>query len=263
MELNGVTWRVVDSRGDAAGFRWGQIGDEFVAQWAGALTMRTNADGIVTAFEQDPAASPATIEKIRSGIARAFQRSLSGKRSLHASAVEQAGAALLFIGPSGAGKSTLAAHLCSSRAFRLLADDVTAIDREWGSLRVPPTEPHLWLIAEDTEHPTKISVAAQRAVSPALLRRIIALRFDDSVRAPVVQPLRGADAVGWLTRAAVRFDATAISMKDELEATSELLAKAAVLEFVRPRRIAVDVAAEALIGALGLHRSELYNDRPA
>jgi hypothetical protein len=46
--------------------------------------------------------------------------------TLHASAVEVNGAAIVFCGPSGAGKSTLAAAL-AQRGYRVIADDLCAV----------------------------------------------------------------------------------------------------------------------------------------
>lgn len=48
---------------------------------------------------------------------------------MHASSIETAGGAVLFVGPSGQGKSTLLAALVD-RGYAMLADDVTAIDVE-------------------------------------------------------------------------------------------------------------------------------------
>ncbi|MBI4868132.1 MAG: hypothetical protein HY816_14390 [Candidatus Wallbacteria bacterium] len=63
---------------------------------------------------------------------------------LHGSAVETAGGTVLFVGPSGHGKSTLAA-LFLHRGYRVLADDLAAVDTEGERLKLLPGLPHMSL----------------------------------------------------------------------------------------------------------------------
>ncbi len=67
--------------------------------------------------------------------------------TLHASAVETAHGAVLFLGESGAGKSTLAAALVD-RGLRLMADDVTGILVREGHPFALPAFPSLRLWAD-------------------------------------------------------------------------------------------------------------------
>ncbi len=68
-----------------------------------------------------------------------------GRLPLHASGVELAGRALLFLGPSGQGKSTLAAALVATGAL-LFTDDCAVIHAPDGALIVEPSYPsaRLW-----------------------------------------------------------------------------------------------------------------------
>ena len=71
-----------------------------------------------------------------------------GVLTLHASAVETAAGAVLFLGHPGAGKSTLLASLIE-RGYAMLADDVTAVvPAAGGGLRVLPAFPSLRLWAD-------------------------------------------------------------------------------------------------------------------
>ncbi len=71
-----------------------------------------------------------------------FQR---GLLPLHASAIDIGGRVLLLSGVSGAGKSTLAAAF-SARGYRLLSDDLCALEVEEGQpLRVLPAFPRVKL----------------------------------------------------------------------------------------------------------------------
>jgi hypothetical protein len=73
-----------------------------------------------------------------------FALRLRGVTSLHASAVAVGGAAAAFCGPAGAGKSTTAAAL-AARGHRVLADDVSALDRRGERFHLRPAYPHLRL----------------------------------------------------------------------------------------------------------------------
>jgi hypothetical protein len=250
VELNGAAWQVEPSReGDC--FRWGKLGGEFVAEWQGLLALRATPDGKLMALEEYPGASATALDKIRNGGARAFLRSLAGEASLHASAVERDGEALLCVGASGAGKSTLAGSLCRSQGFRLLADDIAAVDWAAGFWEVGPTESRVWLLPEDRgTRLGKVPTEVTRALAPARLTRVVALHFDDSLTAPLAQSLRGARAFATLTRAAVRFHASPSSMKRELEVTAGLMTQVNLVEFARPRSCGPSEAAHALRVAL-------------
>jgi hypothetical protein len=69
---------------------------------------------------------------------------------LHGSAVETRWGAMIFVGFQGAGKSTLAAEFYR-RGYRLLSDDVCAIDKSPLGPRVLPALPQLRLCADAYE----------------------------------------------------------------------------------------------------------------
>lgn len=67
----------------------------------------------------------------------AFALKLSGALTLHASAVNVHGSAVLFMGPSGMGKSTTAAAFARS-GYPVITDDLTVLRRESGEFLVEP-----------------------------------------------------------------------------------------------------------------------------
>jgi len=79
---------------------------------------------------------------------------------LHASAVSINNRAIAFLGPPGAGKSTMAAAL-AQRGYRVLADDITAIQERNGTIHAQPAYPgvSLW--------PGSIDLLYGRAASEA------------------------------------------------------------------------------------------------
>lgn len=85
-----------------------------------------------------------------------------GLLPLHASVVNIAGRAVIFMGPWGAGKSTTAATF-HQHGYALIADDVAAIDTTGPTLMVQPGFPQfkLWpnsvaALGQDPEHLPKI-----------------------------------------------------------------------------------------------------------
>jgi hypothetical protein len=67
---------------------------------------------------------------------------------LHASAIQTANGAALFVGPSGRGKSTLLAAL-TQRGYAMLTDDVTALDVDAaGHVTAFPSMPYMRLWAD-------------------------------------------------------------------------------------------------------------------
>jgi hypothetical protein len=93
------------------------------------------------------------IEKVRLFLMGSAMGALLYQRGLfplHGSAVETPWGAMIFVGEQGAGKSTLAAEFYR-RGYRLLSDDVCAVDSGQGGLRVLPALPHLRLCADAYE----------------------------------------------------------------------------------------------------------------
>ena len=90
-----------------------------------------------------------------------------GLLPLHASAIQTANGAALFVGPSGRGKSTLAAAL-AQRGYAMLSDDVAALDvDDAGQVVAFPSMPYMRLWADaaaQLQRPTE----GQRRVQPSL-----------------------------------------------------------------------------------------------
>jgi hypothetical protein len=73
-----------------------------------------------------------------------------GLYPLHGSAVETEWGAMIFVGVQGAGKSTLAAEF-HRRGYRLLSDDVCAVERTAQGLRILPALAQIRLCADAYE----------------------------------------------------------------------------------------------------------------
>ncbi|MDP9055460.1 MAG: hypothetical protein M3N93_14345 [Acidobacteriota bacterium] len=91
-------------------------------------------------------ADPDLLRVLLLGRMMAFLLRQRGWLSLHASGVELAGKAVLFIGRSGSGKSTLAAA-CHARGHRVITDDVAAVRLNTdGKCVVQPAGPRIRLL---------------------------------------------------------------------------------------------------------------------
>jgi hypothetical protein len=146
-----------------------------------------------------------------------------GRLAIHAAAIARDGVAFLFAGAPGAGKSTTAAAI-AHRGGAVISDDIAAIARDgdrWAvhaglaSVRLAPEARRVLGIAEDrvapvwprspdmaeTDHPQvddkEVLVTEGIATNgPIRLAGIFLLApRADSVAAPRIRPLRGADAV--------------------------------------------------------------------
>jgi hypothetical protein len=136
---------------------------------------------------------------------------LRGLPALHASAVAIGGRALALCGPAGAGKSTTAAAL-AGRGHRLVADDVLALREEGGRIAAQPAYPHLRLWP-DVVAPLFGTGAELPPLTPNWDKRLLRLDAafhpdplpvgavylldarEGDVRAPRLEPMRGAEAV--------------------------------------------------------------------
>src|ERR1700756_3215821 len=92
----------------------------------------------------------ATPEKIRLFLLGSTMGALLYQRGLyplHGSAVETSWGAMIFVGAQGAGKSTLAAEF-HRQGYRLLSDDVCAVERTTNGLRILPALAQIRLRAD-------------------------------------------------------------------------------------------------------------------
>jgi len=148
---------------------------------------------------------------------------LRGVTSLHASAIEIGGRAVLVCGPAAAGKSTTAAAL-AARGHRVLADDVSALDARADGVYVRPAYPQLklWpdaaraLYGDDAELPALTPNWEKRYLElggalyqphPLPVDAVYVLAGREDEDAPRLEPVEGPQAVltlvantymGWL-----------------------------------------------------------------
>jgi hypothetical protein len=230
-----------------AAMRLGRAGDELIAEWVGVATLRSNLAGTSNEFTVvDGAPSPRIQERLREHVA-ALLRHLRGGITLHASSVARDGIAVAFIGDSGAGKSTLAAQLCADPGVELLSDDAAALHFDDARIAVVPTERNHWLRpdiarAMGLEPGAALKVpkdAARPAMAATRLGAVVALAFDDSVGAPALRRIQGAEAFSALSFSTFRFalDVPDV-LRQELDGLARIVAEARMFELRRPRDIA-------------------------
>ncbi len=174
--MNEVTWLDASSGVEAVTFRVGRTATgAFVAEWPDEARLEQIPEG--WRFDSKPGLAAARAEKLERGAARAIRRYFEGEMSLHASAVDIGGRAIVFLGPSGAGKSTTAARLCAIAEGSLLADDVLAVRRDVSGLIALPTEAAHWLELQDRK---QASAAKRPATTPAPVVAIVLLDVNES-----------------------------------------------------------------------------------
>jgi hypothetical protein len=241
-----VAW-TVDVNDGGRSFRWGRIGEDVVAEWAGVLSLVADRRGELKALRVAPDASEEIAEKVRLGAATAFLRAQRHQQSLHASAVALRGQAIVCVGASGDGKSTLAHALCERAGAELLADDVAMVERlSNDDLLIVPSERTLWLGPDGSG--AKAAIAARSVASdPVPIAWLVALSFDENVTTPAIRPIRGADAVSAIVPSLIRFEASASQWERELQLVHRLLAQVTMAGAVRSRKTGVDVVADALL----------------
>ena len=212
-------------------FRWGRIGSDYVGEWVGLLLLRLDANGETKAVMGAPDASQATLEKVTRGEGAAFARFIRGKVSLHASAVELDGAAMVLVGESGAGKSTVAFWLCASHGAALLADDIAGLELAECHVFVEPLERALWLNdGSGAKHPRAMRLA-ERSVG---IGGLVHMGFNDRLPGPELRVLRGSSSVKRVLDAALRFDVGSATWTSEFEVSTALAASAPVWDLERP-----------------------------
>ncbi|MEJ7810641.1 MAG: hypothetical protein WKG32_09565 [Gemmatimonadaceae bacterium] len=101
---------------------------------------------------------------------------LRGKTCLHASAFEVEGQAVAVSGPAGAGKSTTAAAFARA-GYRVLTDDVLALDYDGRRFRVPPGYAQLKLWSTSAEMLFGAPDALPR-LTPTWAKQYLDLRTD-------------------------------------------------------------------------------------
>jgi hypothetical protein len=150
----------------------------------------------------------ASIEKLRLFLLGSSMGALLYQRGLfplHGSAVETAWGAMIFVGAQGAGKSTLAAQF-HRKGYRLLSDDVCAVEATPKGLRILPALAQFRLCADayDRLGSTKgarfdvdkyvVPMGVGYCPDPTPLRAIHILT-DQEEEEPKIDVLRGFDRV--------------------------------------------------------------------
>lgn len=225
-------------------FRVGRVGADFVAEWVGFATLRSDPSGSRWELKANDSVDRERVEKFHRGLANALIRHLRGELTLHGSSVALAEHAITCIGASGSGKSTAAADLCGAIiGAELVSDDSTAISLDVDAVRVLPTEDRMWLSPEAlafmgqfSEGTRKVpTIAARRAVESVPLRAIVSLTFDDSL-GPALRRLGGHEAFMLLSANTFRFatDDANVHMRD-LDHLAALAERVPVWELRRPR----------------------------
>lgn len=244
--MSEITWLEQAVESGEVRFRVGRAASgALVVEWPGDARLFQDGDG--WRFETEPHLSSERAAKLARGPARAVQRYLAGEMSLHASAIEIGGRALVFLGAGGAGKSTIAAKLCDQCGATLLADDVLAVDRTNDGLFALPTESAHWLEVPGQE--SKRARAAQRiAAIPTVVAELVLLDVNESPADAQPTLVKGRAAMLALSQAHITLP---IATPEQRRRDFEWLAK--VCESVKMTRIARrcagspdDVVSEAL-----------------
>lgn len=245
----GCAWTVQVRRGKEE-FRWKRLDGNIVAEWVGVLVLHLDERGNVLEMAPDRSAPRAAVDKIATGVARAFARSITGAPSLHASGIAFDGRAVACLGPSGVGKSTLASALSSRDGFSLIADDVVCLDRLDGSWRVLPAEQALWLADPQTPGAKRSLVPRALQHFPAKLAGLVRLRFSGDRAQTTMTRLKQVDALAALTESLLRFEATADRWKAEFDLVASLVDCTPVYELSRPRQLSRAAESEQAIWRL-------------
>jgi hypothetical protein len=127
---------------------------------------------------------------------------------LHGSAVETPWGAMIFVGAQGSGKSTLAAEF-HRRGYRLLSDDVCAVERTPQGLQILPALAQIRLCTDAYERlgtPEGARFNVDKFVVPMgekycpepVPLRAIHILSDDDVDLPRFELVRGLDRVRYL-----------------------------------------------------------------
>jgi serine kinase of HPr protein (carbohydrate metabolism regulator) len=246
-----VRWQAsTEGVGDECPFRWGVVGNQYVAEWGGIAIARFEANGEVIGIMPAPDAPQPVLERLIHGGIAAFSRGVSGKPSLHAAAVEWQGRALLLVGGSGAGKSTMASEVCRSGMARLLADDVAGLDCIDGAWHAMPSESCNWLFENGVSGRKAKTTPVLVASRPARIVAIVSLAFDDVADVPRTTRLRNAEALRVLLGAPLRFELSPESRVRELETLAALIRQAKVYELARSRGAANVTQTAGVLSAL-------------
>lgn len=225
---------------DEPGFRQGTERGAIVAEWAGIATYRSDRSPRLVRAD---GADEARFLKIAAGAARAIDRRLEGRWSLHASAVGMSGAGVLLLGASGAGKSTMASALVEMGGT-LFADDVAFVDDVEGRLCLSPSERQHWLAHGDGP---KSAIPAQSCADGAMsLAMAIELTWDATSTRVALEPLRGVAAMEAVSRSVFCLQSGREEAEAHFAAVARLVREVALFRVTRPDRVDPHTVATAI-----------------
>lgn len=201
-----------------------------------------SADGLSVQGFPAPGVPSPTVEHLYQNQVMPLALSRQGRLVLHGSAVDIGGQGVAFLGESGRGKSTLAASFATT-GTRFLTDDGLHVDWLDGCCMLNPSHPsiRLWedsqraLVGEGVAMASAVSFTSKSRLLAGLgivfcdealpLRRIYFLG-DGKVGAPVIEPLRPAEALIELVKHSFLLDIEARDMLarhfDDLSRLAEL-----------------------------------------
>jgi hypothetical protein len=141
-------------------------------------------DGRQVTIDRAAAAEDATVRVFLLGTVLGALLQQRGRLVLHGSAIATARGAILLVGPSASGKSTLAAEFWR-RGYRVLADELCALDVDSGGARLWTASGHLKLWADVLE---KLGIATQglARVRPELEKYDLPVNASSTRPVPVV-----------------------------------------------------------------------------
>lgn len=214
-----------------------------------------------------------TPEKIRLFLLGSTMGALLYQRGLyplHGSAVETPWGAMLFVGAQGAGKSTLAAEF-HRQGYRLLTDDVCAVERTTNGLRILPALAQIRLCADAYQRlgapegsrfdvdKYVVPIGERYCPAPVPLRAIHVLADHD---VPCFEPLRGLNKVQCLLENLYRpFYLKGQSTQSEVSRMAGIIAQHASVFRVSRRRDAT--LPQDSVRLLELAWAECFEQAPA
>lgn len=210
---------------DGTRFLLGRRGDEVLATWPEPLTLDDVA--------------PYVVGPVLGVVLR-----LRGVVPLHASAVCINGHAIVLAGPAGAGKSTTAAAFAKC-GYRVISDDVVALQEQRSRFMIPPGYPRVNLWAESVQgiwgknralplispswdkHFMALELAKEFETSSLPLGAVYVLkRGDTRLNAHLIQPLKGKEAlVGVLGNTYMNYLPDPECRRQEFELLGRLVAR--------------------------------------
>ena len=240
---DGVEWLAAPN---PSGIRIGRKGPQVVVDWPGVGRASSVSSGDIVEFTPLATAAAETLEKFRVTGLLACRRYLSGKLSLHASAVAFPFGCIALVGECGAGKSTTAMALVEQHGGTFLADDIVPVDWDRDKPIVFPVKDSFWLNpdasawfgVEATARSKRPCSPRTRSVAPEKLRAVVHLVFDEVIGGAELTPVTGADAFAVLSKAHVCYSAgdDDDSVRN-FEARAKLAGSTTVLRLARRRRL--------------------------